>query len=109
MTTGDRLEQHWASRRGQAPGQKPEEQASKASGLESPTRALEPQHPRRAKIQASLSTAWQLKLCFLFFVFSIFTNTWTSPDGQHRNKIDYILCSQRWRSSVESAKNKNWS
>ena len=69
MTAGDRLEQHWASRRGQAPGQKPEEQASKASGLESPTRALEPQHPLRAKIQASLSTAWQLKLCFLFFQF----------------------------------------
>ena len=22
--------------------------------------------------------------------------TWTSPDGQHRNQIDYILCSQRW-------------
>ena len=20
---------------------------------------------------------------------------WTSPDGQHRNQIDYILCSQR--------------
>ena len=29
--------------------------------------------------------------------------TWTSPDGQHQNQIDYILCSQRWRSSVESA------
>ena len=25
--------------------------------------------------------------------------TWTSPDGQHRNQIDYVLCSQRWRSS----------
>ena len=25
--------------------------------------------------------------------------TWTSPDGQCRNQIDYILCSQRWRSS----------
>ena len=24
--------------------------------------------------------------------------TWTSPDGQHQNQIDYILCSQRWRS-----------
>ena len=24
--------------------------------------------------------------------------TWTSPDGQHRNQIDYSLCSQRWRS-----------
>ena len=26
--------------------------------------------------------------------------TWTSPDGQHRNQIDYILCSQRWRSFI---------
>ena len=30
--------------------------------------------------------------------------TWTSPDGQYRNYIDYILCSQRWRSSIQSAK-----
>ena len=30
--------------------------------------------------------------------------TWTSPDGQHRNQIDYILCSQRWRSSIQSTK-----
>ena len=26
--------------------------------------------------------------------------TWKSPDGQHQNQIDYILCSQRWRSSI---------
>ena len=25
---------------------------------------------------------------------------WTSPDGQYQNQIDYILCSQRWRSSI---------
>ena len=30
--------------------------------------------------------------------------TWTSPDGQHQNQIDYILYSQRWRSSIESGK-----
>ena len=29
--------------------------------------------------------------------------TWISPDGQHRNQVDYILCSQRWRSSIQSA------
>ena len=29
--------------------------------------------------------------------------TWTSPGGQHRNQTDYILCSQRWRSSIQSA------
>ena len=32
--------------------------------------------------------------------------TWTSPDGQHRNQIDYILCSQRLRSSIGSAKTR---
>ncbi|XP_061258296.1 IQ domain-containing protein E isoform X6 [Bos javanicus] len=32
--------------------------------------------------------------------------TWTSPDGQHRNQTDYILCSQRWRSSTQSAKTR---
>ena len=30
--------------------------------------------------------------------------TRTSLDGQYRNQIDYILCSQRWRSSIQSAK-----
>ena len=32
--------------------------------------------------------------------------TWASPDGQHRNQTDYILCSQRWRSSIQSAKTR---
>ena len=32
--------------------------------------------------------------------------TWTSPGGQHQNQIDYILCSQRWRSSIQSAKTR---
>ena len=30
--------------------------------------------------------------------------TWTSPDGQDQNQIDYILCSQRGRSSIQSTK-----
>ena len=30
--------------------------------------------------------------------------TWTSPDGQHQNQIDYIFCNQRWRNSIKSAK-----
>ena len=30
--------------------------------------------------------------------------TWTSPEGQYWNQIDYILCSQRWISSIQSAK-----
>ena len=33
--------------------------------------------------------------------------TWTSPDSQHRNQIDYILCSQRWRRSIQSAKTRS--
>ena len=32
--------------------------------------------------------------------------TWTSPDGQNRNQTDYILCSQRWRSSIQSPKTR---
>ena len=32
--------------------------------------------------------------------------TWTSPDGQPRNQIDYILCSQRRRSFLQSAKTR---
>ena len=32
--------------------------------------------------------------------------TWTSPDGQYWNQIDYILCSQRGRSSIQSAKTR---
>ena len=32
--------------------------------------------------------------------------TWTPPDGQHQNQIDYILCSQRWRSSIQSTKTR---
>ena len=31
---------------------------------------------------------------------------WTSPDGQHQSQIDYILCSQRWRNSIQSAKTR---
>ena len=32
--------------------------------------------------------------------------TWTSPDGQYQNQTDYVLCSQRWRSSIQSAKTR---
>ncbi|KAF7247490.1 Craniofacial development protein 2 [Varanus komodoensis] len=34
--------------------------------------------------------------------------TWTSPDGQHRNQIDYVLCSQRWRSSISGVSNSTY-
>ena len=32
--------------------------------------------------------------------------TWTSPNCQHRNQIDYILCSQILRSSIQLAKTR---
>ena len=32
--------------------------------------------------------------------------TWTSLDDQHWNQIDYILCRQIWRSSIQSSKTR---
>ena len=32
--------------------------------------------------------------------------TWTSPDGQYQNQVDYVLCSQKWGSSIQSAKTR---
>ena len=40
----------------------------------------------------------------LFQQHNIRRYTWASPDGQYQNVIDYILCSQRWRSSIQSPK-----
>ena len=31
---------------------------------------------------------------------------WISPDGQYQNQVDYVPCSQRWRSSIHSAKTR---
>ena len=33
--------------------------------------------------------------------------TWICPDDQHQNQIVYILCSRRWRSSIQSAKKQD--
>ena len=33
-------------------------------------------------------------------------DTSTSPDGQYWNQIGYILCTQRWKSSIQSAKTR---
>ena len=33
--------------------------------------------------------------------------TWTSPDGQHQNQTDYILCSQRWE-ALYSQQKQDW-
>ena len=31
---------------------------------------------------------------------------WLNIFGHHQNQIEYILCSQRWRSSIQSAKTR---
>ena len=36
----------------------------------------------------------------------IITWSWTSSYGQYQNKIDYVLCNQRWKSSIQSAKTR---
>ena len=33
--------------------------------------------------------------------------TWTSPDGQHQNQIDYSLCSQRMK-ALHSLQKQDW-
>ena len=32
--------------------------------------------------------------------------TWTSSHDKHRNQTDFIICSQRWRSSIQSTKTR---
>ena len=32
--------------------------------------------------------------------------TWTSPDDQYKNQIDYILYNQKWRNSIQLAKTR---
>ena len=32
--------------------------------------------------------------------------TWTLPDSQYRYQTDYIICTRKWRSSIESAKTR---
>ena len=51
-------------------------------------------------VQSLFKTVWRLlkKQRWLY--------TWISTDGKHRNQIDYILCIQRWRSSIQSAKTR---
>ena len=53
-------------------------------------------------IEFCLRTHWSENTLFQQNKRRLYTRT--SPDGQHQNQIDYILCSQRWRSSIQSAK-----
>ena len=49
---------------------------------------------------------WVLYSGGFIYVSSHYLIFLTSPDGQHENQIDYILCSQRCRSSIQSAKTR---
>ena len=40
----------------------------------------------------------------LFQQYKSWLYTWTSPNGQYRDHIDYASCNWRWRSSIQSAK-----
>ena len=60
-----------------------------------------------------IHSVYRIHLCVLFVIANTLFQqhkgrlyTWTSPDSQHQNQIDYILCSQRWRSSIQSAKTR---
>ena len=61
---------------------------------------------RRAKANTVLPKNTLVIANTLFQQFKRRLYTWTSPDGQHRNQIDYILCRQRWRSYIQSEKTR---
>ena len=70
-------------------------------------------HKWRINIVKITIQLWLIKFCqenALVIVNTLFQQhnrrlyTWTSPDDQHQNQTDNILCSQRWRSSIQSAK-----
>ena len=71
-------------------------------------RQLWPWSTKRSRAKASRVLSREHAGCrnTLFQQHSRWLYTWTSPDGQYRNQIDYILCSQRWRSSIQSAKTR---
>ena len=62
--------------------------------------------PLRAIPLRSLHLLGEVELWTYIYIHKRRLYAWTSPDGQHRNQIDYSLCSQRWRSSTQSAKTR---
>ena len=50
-------------------------------------------------------THWSLPMHWtLFQQHKTWFYTWTSPDGQYRNQIDYILCSWIWKNTIQLTK-----
>ena len=60
----------------------------------------------RAKVNRGLTREQLVIPNILFQQHKRILYTWISPDGQCQNQIDYILCSQRWRSSTQSPKTR---
>ena len=58
-------------------------------------------YPNWSHGSQSCVTQWSYEPCCVGPLY-----IWTLPDGQYWNQIDYILCSQRWRISLQSPKNK---
>ena len=65
-----------------------------------------PTHSKAPAKQWRPSAAKKMTCTCIYIVRKRRLYTWTSPDGQNWNQIDYILCSQRWKSSIQSAKTK---
>ena len=55
----------------------------------------------RAKVNRGLTREQLVIPNILFQQHKRILYTWISPDGQCQNQIDYILCSQRWKSSIQ--------
>ena len=55
----------------------------------------------RAKVNRVLTREQLVIPNILFKQHKRILYTWISPDGQCQNQIDYILCSQRWKSSIQ--------
>ena len=60
----------------------------------------------KAKANRVLPRKCMVKANTLFQQCKRWLYTWTSPDGQYPNQIDHILCSQRWRISIEWAETR---
>ena len=53
-----------------------------------------------------LQRVWLLVYHCLYQQYKRWLYTGTSSDSQYSDQIDYILCSQKWRRSIQSAKTR---
>ena len=83
--------------------------------LESETKSPCPPHPLPAVTPSASAGQRLIEFCqenalvranTLFQQHKRRLYTRPSPDGQHRNQNDFILCSQRWRRPIQSTKTR---